>query len=301
MANATARAASDPHDSIDVIAALADAPIGALHRRLALLVGLTVMFEGYDTFNASYVIHYVMGPWGLRPGQAGLLVSSGMVGFACASAVQGKVADAFGRRVAIVGALWIATVFSLATALWADSFWTFCLWRFLTGMGLGVLLPVSVAYLNEFAPARARTLFGTWSWAAGFSLGGVIASAVGVFLTPTFGWQSLYYVASLSAFVAIACHAWLPESPKFLALRHRDGDLAKLLAALDPRRAAAYLRPDARFVLREPESHVASLGLLLTHEYRALTLASWGAAFCVLFAIYGLTTWAPNSMLARGE
>lgn len=38
-----------------------NARIGAYHRLLLFLVGLAVFFDGYDTFNASYVIHYVAG------------------------------------------------------------------------------------------------------------------------------------------------------------------------------------------------------------------------------------------------
>ena len=142
--------------AIDIDVAVGTARIGPYHVGLAVLVGLVVFFEGYDTFNAAYVIHYVMGPWGLRSAQAGLLVSSGIVGFSLAALFQGKISDAFGRRVAILGALWMATIFSLATALWAHSFWTFCLWRFLTGLGLGVLLPSALHTSTSSRPARRR-------------------------------------------------------------------------------------------------------------------------------------------------
>ena len=290
-----------PPAAVDVADAIGSARVGAYHRALALLVGLVVFFEGYDTFNAAYVIHYVMRPWGLQPAHAGLLVSSGIVGFSVAAFFQGKISDVFGRRVALIGALWISTVFSLATGLWGQSFWSFCLWRLLTGLGLGVLLPVSVAYMNEFAPRHVKTRFGTWSWSLGFSIGGVAASAVGVFLTPTFGWESLYYAAASSAVVALACHAWLPESPTFLALQGRTDALRALLARVDPDRASAFLNPATTFTIDEPRDRAASLSLLLAPASRALTLASWMAAFCVLFAVYGLTSWAPTSMLARGE
>lgn len=287
--------------AIDVDVAVGTARIGPYHVWLAVLVGLVVFFEGYDTFNAAYVIHYVMGPWELRPAQAGLLVSSAIVGFSLAALFQGKISDAFGRRVAMIGALWMATIFSLATAVWAHSFWTYCLWRFLTGLGLGVLLPVSVAYLNEFAPRSSQTRFGTWSWGLGFSAGGVAASAVGVFLTPTYGWPVLYYGASLSAVVALVCHGWLPESPKFLALRGRTRELGRVLSKLDPAHASTYADDGTSFVLHERRDHAASLRVLFAPEHRRLTLASWSAAFCVLFAVYGLTSWAPTSMIARGE
>ena len=105
------------------------------------MVALLTMFDGFDTFNPAYVIHYVMGPWGLKPAQAGLLVSSGLVGFLIGSAGHGMIADRIGRRATLLGAIWVASLFTLATALFADSFASFCASRLLTGLGLGVLLP----------------------------------------------------------------------------------------------------------------------------------------------------------------
>jgi len=66
---------------IDVRKEIAAAPLGRHHFLIGSLIALIVFFDGYDTFNAAYVIHYVMKPWHLLEGQAGLLVSSGMFGF----------------------------------------------------------------------------------------------------------------------------------------------------------------------------------------------------------------------------
>ncbi len=38
---------------------------GAFHRLIIVLVGLTVVFDGYDTFVPAYVIKYVVKPWHL--------------------------------------------------------------------------------------------------------------------------------------------------------------------------------------------------------------------------------------------
>ena len=62
-------------------------------------MGLLTFIDGYDTFNPAYVIHYVAGPWGLQPGQAGLLVSSGLVGFLVGALAHGIIADRYGCRV----------------------------------------------------------------------------------------------------------------------------------------------------------------------------------------------------------
>ena len=201
----------------------------------------------------------------------------------------------------MLAALWVATVCSLLTASSARSFLGFCSFRLLTGVGLGALLPVSVAYLNEFAPHRLAQRFATWGWGLGFSAGGVAASVVGVFLTPSLGWPILYYVASLSGVLAAVCHWALPESPQFLAVRGRTEGIADILARLNKAAAGRYRSPGVTFMMPEPGQSAGSLRLLLSARYRRTTIAVWSAAFCVLFSIYGLTGWVPTAMMQRGE
>jgi MFS transporter, AAHS family, 4-hydroxybenzoate transporter len=286
---------------IDVREEIANAEVGPYHLLIAALVGMAVFFDGYDTFSPAYVIHYVMKPWDLVPSQAGLLVSSGLIGFMIGSLAQGEFSDRYGRRATLLGALWIATVFSLATAVFAHSFWTFCGLRLLTGTGLGALLPVGITYLTEFAPRRALHTFTTWGWALGWAMGGVAASLVGVLLTPALGWQALYYAASCSIVLVVVCHVALPESLQFAAMRGRVRDLPAALSRLNPGRAVVYAAPDAQFVLPEPRGRAASVTLLLSGRYRRTTLAVWATAFFILFSIFGFTSWIPTAMIQRGE
>ena len=127
--------------AIDLHEELAEAKVGKFHWRLGAMMGLLTLFDGYDTFNPAYVIHYVAKPWGLQAGQAGLLISSGLVGFLLGAAIHGIIADRLGRRGTLLGGLWITSIFTLLTATSADSFLSFCILRVLTGIGLGVLLP----------------------------------------------------------------------------------------------------------------------------------------------------------------
>jgi len=159
---------------IDVHEELSGAAIGRLHWLLGILITLITLFDGYDTFNPAYVIHYVAKPWGLSPSQAGLLVSSGLVGFLFGAIGHGTVADRLGRRGTLLAGLWIVNVFTLLTAMVANDFWSFCALRFATGLGLGVLLPLGTTFINELAPRRVSNAFSLWGVTLGWSLGGNI-------------------------------------------------------------------------------------------------------------------------------
>lgn len=280
---------------LDVHEELSGAAIGRLHIVLGILITLITLFDGYDTFNPAYVIHYVAKPWGLSPSQAGFLVSSGLFG----AIGHGAVADRLGRRGTLLVGLWVVNVFTLLTATIGNDFWSFCALRFATGLGLGVLLPLGTTFVNELAPRRVSNAFSLWGVTLGWSLGGVFAGLVGVYLTPHYGWQILYYLGALSIPLTLVAHAVLPESPQFLAVRRRTGELRALLGRLRPERAVLYR--DAAFVSADAASMPNPVAALLSPRYRRVSLTIWITAFLSLFAIFGLTGWIPTVMQKRGE
>lgn len=282
-----------PHEEIE------GAKFGPFHLLIVALVGFSVIFDGYDTFVPAYVIKFVVEPWALLKSQAGLLVSSGLIGFMVGSLVHGSIADRIGRRNTLLGGLWIAGIFSLATALFAKDYPTFLTLRFLTGIGLGSLLPLATTYISEFAPAKSRNAFVLWGAATGWALGAVIASLIGIFLTPKYGWHALFWVASLSIVLTLIAHRALPESARFLALRGRTKELAALLARIRPERASVYR--EARFEAPESVAPAGSPLALLAPRYARNTIVIWVCAFLVLFDIYGLSGWLPTIMATRGE
>ena len=285
--------------AINVHQELADAKAGAFHWRLGAIMGLLTLFDGYDTFNPAYVIHYVAGPWGLKAGQAGLLISSGLVGFLLGAALHGVAADRFGRRGTLLAGLWITSVFTLLTALLANSFVTFCTLRLLTGLGLGVLLPLATTYINELAPRRVANTFALWGVALGWAAGGTLAGLVGVFATPSLGWQGLYWIGSLSFLLLPFMHLTLPESPKFLVIQGRVAEIKAMLAKLRPERAHVY---ESATISADAQQASGNLILeLLQPRYRKTTIAIWATAFLSLFCIFGLSGWIPTVMIARGE
>jgi len=283
---------------VEIHEELAGAAVTPLHQALGVLITLITLFDGYDTFNPAYVIHYVMKPWGLAPSQAGLLVSSGLIGFLFGAMGHGMIADRYGRRKTLLAGLWIVNVLTLLTAIFATGFVSFCGLRFVTGLGLGVLLPLGTTYINELAPQRLSNRFSLWGVTFGWSLGGVFAGLAGVYLTPSYGWQILYYVGALSIPLTLVVHAVLPESPKYLAAHGRVAELRALMARLRPEQRARYANATFRAADPTPRNTIAAL---LAPRYRRVSCTIWITAFLTLFAIFGLVGWIPTVMIKRGE
>ncbi|WP_044564570.1 MFS transporter [Azospirillum sp. B4] len=276
---------------------LATAPMGAFHRRFALLMGLIMFFDGYDLFNAAYVIPLVRRSWQPSPSLIGVMLSAGIVGLAIGSVLQGVLADRYGRRRVLVAALWLLMATNLLLAVVVRGPVAFAAFRLVLGLALGMVTPLVLTYLNEWTPARCANTYVTWVFQLGLSLGGICAGLAGVFLTADHGWQALYYTGALSVVVAIAATLWLPESLPYLALKGRHDRVRHLLSALRPDRAALYREAP----LVQPRVAVkASAWVLLAPLYRRNTLVHWAVGFLSLFCVHGLTGWLPTIVVARG-
>lgn len=281
----------------DALTEISDAPIGVFHYKMMILVLLITLFDGYDTFIPAYVIHYVVGPWHVAHKDIALLVTSGLFGFLLGSLASGFIADRIGRKPTLIGALYVAGVFSIATGLFAHTFSSFIVLRVLTGLGLGVLMPVGTVYINELAPRRFSNIISV-TGPIGFAIGGIAASIIAAFVTPMMGWPILFFIAGLALVLAVVLHRFFDESPRFLITRRADksDQIRRLMTEIRPDQGSAYV--NAKFSLTEqPES---GIGVLFLKKYRRATIAIWIAAFFTLFEIYALAGWLPELMIYRG-
>ena len=280
---------------IDVHPVIDNARFSRFHWMVMALCALLLIFDGYDLFIFGVVLPSIMQEWGLTPLEAGALGSYALFGMMFGALGFGTLADRIGRKKGIAICF---VLFSTATILngFATSPTEFGIFRFIAGLGCGGLMPNAVALMNEYAPKRLRSTLVAVMF-SGYSLGGMLAAGVGIYMLPRFGWESMFFAAAVPLLLLPLILWKLPESVGFLVRQGRHEQARAVLAKVEPGLAL-----DAADQLQMSDGKDQGVGVFeLFRDGRALrTLCLWLAFFCCLLMVYALSSWLPKLMASAG-
>ncbi|ERH49943.1 major facilitator transporter [Ectopseudomonas chengduensis] len=280
---------------IDVHPVIDNARFSRFHWMVMALCALLLIFDGYDLFIFGVVLPSIMQEWGLTPLEAGALGSYALFGMMFGALGFGTLADRIGRKKGIAICF---VLFSTATILngFATSPTEFGIFRFIAGLGCGGLMPNAVALMNEYAPKRLRSTLVAVMF-SGYSLGGMLAAGVGIYMLPRFGWESMFFAAAVPLLLLPLILWKLPESVGFLVRQGRHEQARAVLAKVEPGLAL-----DAADQLQMSDGKGQGVGVFeLFRDGRALrTLCLWLAFFCCLLMVYALSSWLPKLMASAG-
>lgn len=179
---------------------------------------------GYDIGATSGALLSMSSPqvsgtdwYSLSPLQSGLIVSLSLAGALLGSLGALVYGDKIGRKKELLlgSALYGASAISF---LFAPGYGTVLLGRLLYGVGIGFAMHAAPAYIAETSPSRVRGFL--ISLKEAFIVGGILAGYATsyLFVENIGGWRYMYSAAAIPALIAFAGMAWLPESPRWLAL-----------------------------------------------------------------------------------
>ncbi|MEH6994361.1 MFS transporter, partial [Neobacillus drentensis] len=167
---------------------------------------------------------------------------------------------------------------------------------FLAGLGLGGIMPNVIALLTDYAPKTMRSMIVSIVL-CGYSVGGILAPLIGIFLMPAFGWESIFWFAGLPLLFLPIMYKQLPETASYLIRTGKKEQLIATLAKVSP--DSHFNQNDEVIDLKIQESKVPIIGLF--KENRAFsTVMFWTAFFSCLLMVYGLNTWLPKLMMEAG-
>lgn len=271
--------------------------ISGLQIRVIALCALVVAFDGFDAQAIGYVAPTLSKAWGLGRGALGPAFGAGLFGLMIGALVFGPVADWAGRKRVIIACAAFFGICSLLTAA-SESLPGLMILRFLTGLGLGGVMPNAIALTSEYSPRRSRAML-IMIMFAGFSFGAAMGGVIANRLVPGYGWQSVFWVGGIAPLVVAPLLAFvLPESIHLLVVKGgQDARIRKILHGIDP---ALAFDAAASFVAAEEKGS----GFLVKHLYREgrgpVTVLLWVMFFMNLLDIYFLVSWLPTVINAVG-
>ncbi len=281
---------------MDILSRLQALPLSRFHYRLLALVGLGWLFDAMDTGMISFVLAPLATEWSLSGFQVGWIVSIGFIGMALGAVLSGWCADRYGRRNVFVITM---LIYGAATGLCALA-WnldTLLLCRFWVGFGLGGQLPVAVALVSEYVPARLRGRF-IVLLESFWALGWLAAALIAYYLIPAYGWRSAFAAGAAPLLYAFFIWKRLPESVPYLINAKRVAEAHQLVCDLERQ---AGLIPAARAIAPAPLAKAKNRLLELWQGPLARrTLMLWLIWFGIVFSYYGIFTWLPKLLADQG-
>jgi AAHS family 4-hydroxybenzoate transporter-like MFS transporter len=153
---------------IDVQQLLDEQPVGRFQILVLLMCMFIVTLDGLDTVMMGFIAPALSNAWAIPRDALGPVMSGGLLGLAFGALCAGPLADRFGRKTVMTGAVLFFGLWSLGSAF-ATNISELTVLRFLTGLGLGASMPNAATLMAEYAPQRCRALMVTTVF-CGFTL-----------------------------------------------------------------------------------------------------------------------------------
>jgi MFS family permease len=161
-----------------------------------------------------------------------------LMGWATGGLFFGVLGDRIGRAKTMLLTILLYSLFTGLSAL-SQNFWDFCLYRFLTGLGVGGEFAVGVALVAEVMPQRARPYVLSLLQALS-AVGNISAALISIgygqldkanVLPDEWGaWRPLFVVGAVPALLALVIRRHLKEPERWQQAAHKDA-VAKQLGS----------------------------------------------------------------------
>ncbi|WP_443114931.1 MFS transporter [Herbaspirillum seropedicae] len=270
---------------------------GAFQFGLLLLCGLCLIIDGFDVQAMGYVAPAIIADWGVSKASLGPVFGAGLFGMLLGSLVLTPVGDRYGRRPVLILSTLFFALCMLATPM-VTTLDQLLVLRFITGFGLGSIMPNAMALVGEFSPSSSRVTR-MMLVSCGFTVGAAAGGFVSAALIPAYGWHAVFWVGGAVPLVlGLAMLVWLPESIQFLVLHRRPRtQVARWLRKLDPN---IVIDDKTEVVVKETKAEGMPVAALFRDGRAGVTVLLWLISFMNLINLYFLSNWLPTLIRDAG-
>jgi MFS family permease len=259
-------------------------PFGRFHVLVIVALGITWVLDGLEVTLAGSIAGALIASPRLHftENDVGIAASLYLIGAVVGALLFGWLTDRLGRKKLFFVTLGVYGLATAATAFSVDLV-TFGLCRFLTGMGIGGEYSAINSTIQELIPARLRghtdlAINGSY-WLGGAA--GALAAIVlldPAHMDPELGWRAAFFVGAILALGILFLRAFIPESPRWLAIHGREQEAERTVDGIEAQFADHGVELEDQAQLKPlrliPRSHTPIAEVLRTlfvvHRQRAL-------------------------------
>jgi MFS family permease len=206
----------------DIPARLDALPWGRFHTLVVVALGITWILDGLEVTLAGALSGVLRdnSTLGLSNSQIGSAASAYLVGAVLGALFFGWLADRLGRKKLFLITIAVYLTATAATGL-SWNFWSFAMFRLLTGAGIGGEYTAINSTIQELVPARMRgwtdlVINGSFWIGAALGAAGSLVLLDPAVIDPAIGWRLAFLIGAALGMVIFIMRRWIPESPRWL-------------------------------------------------------------------------------------
>ncbi len=272
------------------------------HMLVVVALGITWVLDGLEVTIVGSIGPALQDPrtLALSAAQVGSSASAYVAGAVVGALIFGWLTDRVGRK-AVFSITLLVYVIGVLLSACAWSFWSFALFRLITGVGIGGEYSAINSAIDELIPARLRgrvdlAINGTFWVGAAIGAGASIPLLSGHVVALGIGWRLGFLIGGLLGLLVLLLRGWVPESPRWLIAHGRDAEAREVMDHIEGRcsRQGALPALDCAFVAARPTMTLMGICELMLGRYRARSLlvltlmAAQAFLFNAVFFTYGM-------------
>lgn len=196
--------------------------------------------------------------------------------------------------------IWIGVLYTISAigSSLANEPWTFALFRFIGGLGVGASTIAAPAYISEIAPAKDRgKLVGLYQFNIVF---GILIAFFSNYLLNNIGenaWRWMLGIEAVPAIIYTLMILSVPKSPRWLLTKSKEDEARKALKIINPKLNSNALVEEIK---QEMKDTIPNENIFLKKYRFPLILAFLIAFFNQLSGINALLYYAPRILEEAG-
>ncbi len=242
---------------------------------LIIVLFIAMMIDGFDTTALGFVVPTLAAQWDVPPAAFTFALVAANIAVVLGYTTSGWLTHRLGRRTVLIASILVIAIGSALTAvvLSAESTALLTAVRFITGLGLGAILPPAVSLAAAASPPRRReavSIAVTMGLGAGAAVGGILGSRI----IASSGPAAVFWVGAIAPVVISVVVLLVLRN-----VREADRGAEVLAAGITGKSKVAGLFREGR---------APSTALL------------WAFAFLIFVANYTLISWVPTLLVSYG-